>query len=154
MARRPSALLLLALFGGVAHAWYAESGNPNGVIQRPRIQVNGQLSSFKLTDRHGRVTPVNLQRSLDLGAAIPLPPGDWVELTLVLDGPATVALAGARPAPLSASELTVVIQDPDASRVILDWTLPEGALQALQAGVTPRDLPQLLNDGALAMPAP
>ena len=155
MARRLPLLILLGALSGVAHAWYWESGNPGGSpLRQPQLsfQVKGQVSSFKLTGRHGRQQVVRLPRPYDLQEALPLPAGDWVELTLVPRGPVRVEVAGGPPLALHVPELTVVLDDPAAREVHLEWSLPEGAWRALQAGMEVAGLPDLLQDGAVAVP--
>lgn len=156
MSPRLPSIVALALLMGVANAGYWEYGNPPGLHpreDRQALSLRGQVSGLKLSGRHGRTATVTLARPYSLDEALPLPAGHWDELTLVLEGPVTVALGSGPPHLLNARTLTVVLEDPDAASVVLDWSLPEGAWSALKAGVEVTGLPALLEDGALALPA-
>lgn len=153
MPRRWPPLLLLAALSGAAQAWVWEDGNPNGVRgQIPaRLSVQGRFTSYWLSGRHGRHVEVRLPRPARLDEPLALPAGDWADLTLVLDGPVTVATPGGPAVRLEVPALTVAIDDPEARNIHLEWTLPEGALSALGAGLTPVGLAEALQDGGLAV---
>ena len=158
MASRLPLLIAIGALTGLARAGIWENGNPPGLHGRqtlPGVQVKGWFSSFKLTGRHGRTVVVNLDRAHALTESLDLPPGDWADLTLFLDGPATLSASGASAVRLDLSELTVALDDPEATSIKLEWTLPEGLLSALQAGVDPSlltaDLIAALQDGAGAV---
>lgn len=65
----------------------------------------------------------------------------------------TLSVDDGGPVPVALTELTVVLEDPDAQEVHLEWSLPEGATAALRSGVVPTGLVLALEDGALAVPA-
>lgn len=85
-----------------------------------------------------------------LDAPLALPPGDWTDLELGFDAPVQVTLGDDAPALVALPTLLVPLEDPEARVVTLDWSLPEGAAQALQAGVVPNALAQALDDGVWA----
>ncbi len=153
MSRRWAPLLLLAALSGAARAWIWEDGNPYGLMGKipVRLSVQGRFASYVLSGRHGRHLEVRLPRPARLDEPLALPAGDWADLTLVLDGPVTVATPGGSAVRLEVPALTVALDDPEAREIHLEWTLPEGALSALMAGVAPRGLAQALEDGGLAV---
>jgi len=111
--------------------------------------LHGHVRSLVWTDRTGRTrretVPVDL--NLDSAATLLPPPGEWTDLTLVLDGPVTLTgttLAGA-PTRLSADlgAWTVPLEAPGSAPLILDLALPAGLS-------SPADLAVALQDGALA----
>ena len=158
MASRLPLLIAIGALTGLAQARVWEDGNPPGFTGRqtlPGVQVKGWFSSFKLTGRHGRTVVVHLDRAHALTDSLDLPPGDWADLTLILDGPATLSAPGASAVRLDLTELTVPLDDPEATSIKLEWTLPEGLLSALQAGVDPSalldTLTNALQDGGMAV---
>lgn len=156
MTLRLPVLLALGALSTAAHSGIIINGNPEslrGTVARGALQVKGWTSMVKLTGRHGRSVAVRLPRPYALDEALPLPAGDWAELTLILDGPVTVALPGAPAQAVDLDTLTVPLDEPGAVEIHLDWTLPEGLLSALQAGVAPQGLAHALEDGALAVTA-
>ena len=156
MTLRLPLLLALGALSTAAHGVLI-NGNPydlRGPVARGVLSVKGWTSAFKLTGRHGRSATVHLPRPYALDEALPLPAGDWAELTLILDGPVTVAVPGAPAQRLDLDTLTVPLDDPGAARVHLDWSLPEGLVSALLAGTAPQGLDRALEDGALAISAP
>ena len=151
MCHRSFLLALLFLTGmpGVASAGFTEWGNPEDLRGTFNgIRLSGRLTGFKVTGKHGKSEVVALPRGTDLSRPLMLPEGTWHEITLLFDGPVTVrGLDDALT--LQVDSLTVVLDDPDASRVHLDWTLPDD-WSALSA--SPDRLLQALEDGALALP--
>ena len=151
---RPSALLaLLVLSGlpGAAIAGWWEGGNPpdlRGTHGLQSLQVSGKVTGYKLKANHGRTVAVTLATPQGLDQPLTLPAGDWAELTLILDGPVTLVQGGVV-VQLSVDTLTVVLDDPSARKVHLDWTLPQ-PLSRLAAD--PDALIPALEDGGLASP--
>ena len=157
MARRSRLLLSLGLLlalgalPGLAGAVIVETGNPPGLRDRQTLSgvtVKGWFSSYKLTGRHGRTVEVRLPRPQGLHEALALPAGDWTDLTLVLDGPVQVSVMGAPTVDVPLTELTVALHDPEAVEIHLEWSLSEGMISALRAGVEVHTLGQALQDGA------
>ena len=146
--------LLAALVAPLSvSARVTSGGNPPGIrtdIERPQVEVRGWITGFKLTGRHGRTVEVKLPRPMELGERLALPVGPWSELTLRLSGPLQVQVSDAAPVKLWLESLEIPLEDPDATEVRLSWSLPEGAESALQAGLTPEGLGDLLQDGVLA----
>ena len=160
MASRVPLLIAIGALTGLAQAGIWENGNPPGLHGRQTVvgvQVKGWFSSFKLTGRHGRTVVVHLDRAQALTAPLDLPSGDWADLTLFLDGPVTVSAPDASPIRLDLTELSVPLDDPHATTIKLEWTLPDGLLAALHAGVDPAalatPLAAALQDGGLAVGA-
>ena len=151
----PRLALLLALgAAAVTHSSAARAGigivgNPESL--RPKLVQNlvvkGWVSGVKLTGRHGRSVEVRLPRPVALDDTLSLPAGDWTDLTLSLTGPITVSVDGAAPILLELDALPVVMDDPGASVVQLQWSLPDGA--ALRSET---ELLRALEDGAIAVP--
>lgn len=145
------ALLFIAGLSWSASAGVWEGGNPEGgdirgALKDLRVKMSGKISGFKLTGRHGRTVEVHLPRPQALDAPLVLPPGDWAEITLLLDGPVTVRSAHSL-VQLEVETLTVVLEDTEARKVQLDWTVP----------ADPYDLDDdqlivALEDGGLAIP--
>lgn len=157
MASRLIPLFALSLCCGLAQAGIIINGNPPGLHTHQAVsavQVRGWVTRLKLTDRHGRSVVVPLPRPYALDEALPLPPGDWADLTLLLDGPAWVGTPGVQPVRLDLPSLTVPLDDPQATAVTLDWTLPEGALTALRRGTAVPSLAEAVEEGGLARSAP
>jgi len=155
MASRTPILLLLGLLPSVTSAGILEAGNPPGLHALPGlaiVHVAGQASWIRLTPRHGHARLVHLPRPAALDEPLALPPGDWADLTLILDAPIQVSVDRGPPLSLDLPELTVPLEDPGASAVTLTWTLPDGLASALRSGVLPSDLRAALEDGALAGP--
>ena len=151
MPPRLPLLLLLGARIGVAHAGWTDHGNPPSIRGQhiQAVRLTGQVTGIRLTGRHGRQVQVRLPRSYALTEAIPLPSGTWAELTLVLEGPVTLHLPDGDTLELQVDTLTVPLEDPSATSVHLDWTLPENA-------GSPTDTAGLrcaIEDGGLAVPA-
>lgn len=162
MSRRPSlpefamshrtfllALALLTGLPGTASAGWWEDGNPGGTIRLSKLQdlqVSGKLTGYKLKGTHGRTVEVRLPRAQGLEQAIALPAGAWDEITLIVDGPLTVRSAQGK-VQLEVDSLTVVLDDPEARQIHLEWSLPEGAL-----GQGADALRRALEDGGVAAP--
>ena len=152
----PRPLLLLALFPwlDLAEAAVAHTGNPPGLhegLNRPAVELQGRIQGFKVVGRHGRTSKVSLSRTVGLDEPLQLPAGDWTELVLELEGPLTLRVAGSGTVQLWVEHLSVLLEEPGGGPVRLDWTLPDGAISALQAGLVPVGLVGLLEDGALAV---
>ena len=150
---KPLRILTLLFVAGLpwsASAGIWEGGNPEGgdirgALKDLRVKMSGKINGFKLTGRHGRTVEVRLPRPQALDAPLVLPPGDWAEITLILEGPVTVRSA-LSVVQLDLESLTVALEDPEARVVQLDWTLP----------ADPYDLDDdqlivALEDGALAL---
>ena len=143
------AFLFVTGMPGVASAGFTEWGNPEDLRESaPEVQVAGRITGFKVTGKHGKTEVVHLPRAQGLDKAIPLPEGSWDEITLTLDGPVTVR-APDGVIKLQVDSLTIVLEDPDATEVHLDWTLPADDTSLWG---TPARLLQALEDGALARP--
>lgn len=156
MNRSLRPLLLLGLCCGVAQAGIDEGGNPPGLhIQHlsGAVHVRGLVSQLKLTDRRGRSTTVALPRPYRLDEALPLPSGDWADLTLLLEEPVWVEVAGGAPSRLAVAEITLALDDPGAAWVRLDWSLPDPTSATLRAGRSVPGLVEALADGAIARSA-
>ena len=152
----PRPLLLLALFPwlDLAEAAVVHNGNPPGLhegLNRPAVELQGRIQGFKVVGRHGRTSKVSLSRTVGLDEPLQLPAGDWTELVLELEGPLTLRVAGSGAVQLWVEHLSVLLEEPGGGPVRLDWTLPDGAISALQAGLVPTGLVGLLEDGALAV---
>ena len=117
--------------------------------------LSGAVRGYKLTSTTGRHRTVHLPQPAALDGTFTLPAGEWAELTLLLDGPVTVAL-GAAEVDLDLDALTVPLADPGAASVRLEWTLPEPLADQLQRGGPSADLAEALaralEDGGLAAP--
>ncbi len=146
------ALLLVSALPTSASAGWTEVGNPGGSFRGTfkdlQIRLSGSLKGFKVTGKHGKTEVVHLPRAQGLDQAISLPEGSWDEITLFLDGPVTVR-ASDGVIKLQVDSITVVLEDPDAAQVHLDWTLPAD-YTSLRG--SPTRLLQALEDGALARP--
>ena len=140
------ALLLVSALPTSASAGWTEVGNPGGSLKG--IGLSGKLTCFKVTGKHGKSVVVTLPRAQGLDQAIVLPEGSWDEITLFLDGPVTVRTEEGV-LKLQVDSITVTLEDPDASEVHLDWTLPSD-WTTLRA--SPDRLLQALEDSALARP--
>lgn len=111
--------------------------------------LQGHIRSLVWTDRTGRTQRERAPAGLNLNdnASFLPPAGEWVELTLVLDGPVTLTGTTPAGAPLRLSaELgtwTVPLESPEDRSLVLDLELP-----ALLA--SPAELARALRDGALA----
>lgn len=156
MAPRLSLALLLALIPATGQAsWWEIEGrlHPQALSQ---VRISGRVRGLVATNRHGRSVPVALPAGAKLGDALVLPPGDWAELTLTLDGPLRVAVHGAAPVSLYLGALTVPLEDPEARVVVLDWSLADELVARLRAGAPETGLRAALGaairDGAIARP--
>ncbi len=150
--RLPVLIALCALLASIANAGIIIAGNPHtlhGQVGAMNVVVKGWVTGVKLTGRHGRTVTVVFPRALPLDGALPIPSGDWADLTLELAGPVTVSVEG-RGVNLDVPSLTVALDEPDASQVHLEWSLPEGLLSAISAGMSPTALASALEDGGLA----
>ena len=152
MSRRLSllSLLLLSAWSGSASADWWETDNPpdvRGGYKLQDLRLQGKISGFKVKSTHGRTVTVTLPRSGGLDQPIALPKGEWAEITLILDGPLTLSAGGVTQT-LQVHTLTVPLEDPEATQVHLDWTLPEGLGLDGDAAA----LISALEDGALARP--
>ena len=150
MTLRLPLLFALGALAGAANAGIVTNGNPESLRGQhiQSVRLSAQVSGIRLTGRHGRTVQVSLPRGTALTETIPLPRGDWADLTLVLDGLLTVTLPDGAAVQLQVDTLTVPMHDPEATSVTLDWTLPAGA------STDPAALRQALQDGGLAVPAP
>ena len=152
MSRLLPLLALLSFIGlpRAASAGWWETGNPtdlHGFHGAQRIQISGKITGFKLTSTHGRALVVTLPAPHDLDRPLALPPGEWAELTLYPDAPVTVTVNG-DPMKLEVDSLTVVLEDPTARLIHLEWSLPDAPIRTWSADA----LVQALEDGALARP--
>ena len=139
-------ILLLGALSSPAYAWYINSGNPLQTRPTPSsVQVSGRIRGFKLTSPAGRVVVVTLPRPARLDEVLPLPAGVWAEITLLLDGPVTVQREGDPPVMLPIDDMTLVLDDPEARHIQLEWRLPEGPLAPAALGLA-------LEEGGLAAP--
>ena len=150
---RPSVLLALLVLSGLPGAAFAgwwETGNPpdvHGLHSAQKFQISGKVNGIKLKATHGRSRVVTLPAPVDLDQALSLPAGEWAEVTLLLDGPLTVTVDG-RQVQLEVDSLTVVLEDPTARLVHLEWSLPDAPIRTWSADA----LIQALEDGAIARP--
>lgn len=143
-------LLGLLLLTARAEAGFWEDGG-HDLRARAAFQVSGAIRGYKLTNTHGRAVVVKLATPADLAAPLSLPAGPWAELTLLLDGPLTVASAEGQ-VRLEVDSITAPLSDPDARQIHLEWSLPEPLLGQLELpGAAPRLL-SALQDGAVAAP--
>lgn len=150
--RLPVLIALSALSASIADAGIIINGNPHtlhGQVGAMNVVVKGWVTGVKLTGRHGRTVAVAYPRALPLDGALPIPAGDWADLTVELEGPVTVSVDGGR-VTVHVSSLTVALDEPDAAEVHLEWSLPEGLLSAISAGVSPTALETALEDGGIA----
>lgn len=144
-------LIIVTLLGltGLTGTGFIEWGNPGGDELRGglkdlKIRLDGKLKGIKVTNKHGRSVVVH--RSQSLTAPITLPAGEWAEVTLLLDGPVTLR-DDRSTVLLDVESLTVVVDDPEATEIHLEWTLPT----ALTAFRTDDALVRALEDGGLAL---
>ena len=143
------ALGLTPLFASSAEAGWVEWGNPEDLRQDlPDVQITGRITGFKVTNPHGKTLLVTLPHPADLSAPLRLPEGTWREITLLLDGPVTVACPEGV-LKLQVDSITVALEDPDAHQIHLDWTLPD---DWTSLRVSQTRLLRALEDGALARP--
>lgn len=156
MTPRVALVLALALLSITAQAGSWETSGdfrPRGSLM---IQVSGQIHSILVINRHGRAVPVPVPPGTRLGDTLALPPGDWAEITLILDGPLTVTVDGAAPVSLDLETVTVPLEDPEADSVVLDWSLPDALLARLHAGAPDpavrAALTAAIRDGVIARP--
>lgn len=144
-------LALTLSTSGPARAFWFDSAEDLRPRRDQRPAVTGSFRAYKLTSTHGRTLTVRLPRPAALNDALPLPAGEWAELTLILDG--EVIVDGVD---LALETLTVPLADPEAHEVHLEWSLPAELSERLHAGErTPALLEQLgvaLADGGLATP--
>lgn len=135
-----SACLLLAtpaLAGGVS------ASNPVTHLRapiRPQFALLGRFKLLYLVRPDGQRVPVPLPRPQPLDAPLAIPAGDWVELVLVLDGPAWLNPAGGAPVALGLTELVVPIADPQEQARALVLDLPAGPLGGGLAPGAPLDV--------------
>lgn len=162
--RAPPTLLLLALLitpevarGGRMGGWGTGSGL---ILREARLQSGqAQLVGVRWTNRAGRSRTVLLDKPVNLFDSPPLiaPAGEWVELTLLVDGP--WRLSGRDFTwTLDIPAFTVVfdepVQSPGAQPVQVTLDLPEVGLPAqVRPGDATHDaLIIALQDGARARP--
>lgn len=156
-ALRP--LLLLAL---VFTPVLAQAGGVGDWGTRPiraqhtqRWSAQAQVSGVRWTTRTGRGTTVVLPRSVKPFEATPLvaPPGEWVELTLLLDGPMTL-VGSALDWTLEIPEFTVILDEPvlGGAAVQLSLNLPEAGFptRVRPGGIDHDALVVAVEDGASA----
>ena len=131
MAPRILLLAALALLGpaALAGSWHS-GGGASGLVAHPAaFHLNARVRSLILTNRQGRRTTVPLPGSRELSQGLPVPAGDWAEITVVFDGPVFLVGSPGGPVPLAIQTLTAPLERPDATEdrmLFLDLALPDG----------------------------
>ncbi len=158
----PRVILLCAALAlsGAAGAGTGIVGGPVKVSAGPwkaaavAGRLEGRVVGLQWTGRHGRAVSVELPgpRPLSALGALPCPEGEWVELTVELEGGLRWT-AGGEGRLLSAETLTLVLESPvqggEPVRLQLSaLTLPEGGVPE-----TDDALLRALEDGLLLVPA-
>lgn len=157
MAPRITLVLVLALLPAAGQAGSISTGSKLQfrIAQNlQNVQATGHIRGLSVTNRHGRSMPVAVPPSAKLGDTLVLPPGDWAEITLTLDGPVVVSVEGAAPISVDLGTLTVPLEDPEAGIVVLDWALPDAVVARLRAGAPDQAVREALiaaiRDGVIA----
>ncbi len=136
----------------VASGWGRQglTGSATRLGSAPRL--SGAAGGVVWGGRHGRSFTVlfDAPRPLDALESVPCPPGEWVELSLLLEG--ELAVAGGRTEALTLERLTVVLDEPVVGGPDQDLWLDLPEASTLPVGE--RALQVWLEDGILAQSAP
>lgn len=138
---------------GVASSGWGRQGLTGPVTRlggAPRL--SGTAGGVVWGGRHGRSVTVlfDAPRPLDALESVPCPPGEWVELSLLLEG--ELVVTGGRTEALALERLTVVLYEPVVGGPDQDLWLDLPEVSALPAGE--RALQVWLEDGILVLSEP
>ena len=120
-------IVLSLSLGGYASAGFT-GGNPAGGFGKIRMTkasfaVRGQVKALRWTAINGRSVVISLDHPLALDESLPVPRGEWVELTLIFDGSIQLEKAG-RLVDVALDQVTIPLDWPlDTAGGQVDLTL-------------------------------
>ena len=133
-----------------ANGFQTSAGGLGLTAPRAAAHLSGFVRSFVLTNRQGRRQTVPLAAPRSLADGLPIPAGDWADLTLTFAGPVHLVKPDGDVLLPGLDTLTVPLERPDADSariVYIDLSLPDALRSAA-------DLVAAVRDGALAVDGP